>query len=356
MSTQKKDDFDRLFNELGLRRRPARPRTYFRSGTREVTPVELFENDLPSDPKKAERLGLSHGKIVDCVLQTAKEAYEDPDCRVKSIRGRMYTEVPPDRPDSVRDSYFDTIAFLIEIPSVIQQIGDHQVTLSLGGLRAYPGLHQPLQFVRRDGLFQLLIGYNVYVCTNLCYHTEGVQLEVHANTEEELRMEVRKLIQSFNIQKPLAEYRNWQQSRLSSSGIDELFRNLRNRASQEPRKKKSTRGQDGVRIDALNARRLGLPFDLNQVARARHGLRKDPHFRRDTDGSITLWNLYNLFTESLKDAQPDRFLRDHEQVYRFMQGLYIKTEWDRLNEKCQDKARVSPKGKESHTEVKASTT
>ena len=50
-----------------------------------------------------------------------------------------------------------------------------------------------------------------------------------------------------------------------------------------------------------------------------------PNFKRESDGSINLWNLYNLFTEANKATYIDNFLERGLCAYEFVKELgYIK--------------------------------
>ncbi len=332
MSTQKRDDSDRLFEELGLSTGPARPRTYFRSGTRELTPLELFERDQPTDPEKAKKIKLSHGTILQCVLETARVAYSDPNCRVKSIRGTTYADVPPEIPSSSYENYYyDKIAFLIEVPSVHYKIGKHEISLSIGCLHAYPDHPNALSFVRNTGLFQLLVGFNVYVCTNLHYSTEGIQFEVKAETVKELEQEVHRLIGAFDLEKSRKELENWKSTSAPFSNVEALLMRMRRRSSRRlPQDFLNRNPERSVQLDALNVLRQRHPLTPEQIAQMREAAVNDPNFSRESRDRISLWHLYNLITEVLKDAPFGKFLKDHEWAYRFVQGLYIEAEWSRM--------------------------
>jgi hypothetical protein len=47
----------------------------------------------------------------------------------------------------------------------------------------------------------------------------------------------------------------------------------------------------------------------------------DEHFSADNNGYITLWNLYNLFTESSKSNYIDNFLSRNCNTYEFVNHL-----------------------------------
>ncbi len=57
--------------------------------------------------------------------------------------------------------------------------------------------------------------------------------------------------------------------------------------------------------------KLGLPrleFGDGQLNQVVDGYYNDENFSRHSDGSISVWNLYNLFTGANKSSYIDRFL------------------------------------------------
>jgi hypothetical protein len=57
--------------------------------------------------------------------------------------------------------------------------------------------------------------------------------------------------------------------------------------------------------------KLGLPkldFGDSQINQVVDGYYNDKNFSRNDDGTISLWNLYNLFTGANKSSYIDRFL------------------------------------------------
>ena len=51
-----------------------------------------------------------------------------------------------------------------------------------------------------------------------------------------------------------------------------------------------------------------LEFGDSQINQVVDGYYNDENFSRESDGSINLWNLYNLFTGANKCSYIDRFL------------------------------------------------
>lgn len=48
---------------------------------------------------------------------------------------------------------------------------------------------------------------------------------------------------------------------------------------------------------------------------------KDGSFRRNSDGSINLWNVYNLLTGSVKSSYIDSFLDRNVNAFSFSKGI-----------------------------------
>jgi len=70
-------------------------------------------------------------------------------------------------------------------------------------------------------------------------------------------------------------------------------------------------------------KQLVTPFLLNdsQINNAVKDYYTCPNFKREEDGRINLWNLYNLFTEANKSSYIDSNLERNVNVYEFMNIL-----------------------------------
>jgi hypothetical protein len=64
-----------------------------------------------------------------------------------------------------------------------------------------------------------------------------------------------------------------------------------------------------------------LQFGDNQIGMVAKEYFKDESFRRQEDGSINLWKLFNLFTGANKQSYIDTFLDRGLNAFKFVNGL-----------------------------------
>jgi len=67
--------------------------------------------------------------------------------------------------------------------------------------------------------------------------------------------------------------------------------------------------------------KLALAMNDNQIGTVVKNYYQDYNFNRNEDGSINLWRLYNLFTESNKSSYIDSNLERNVNAFEFVTGL-----------------------------------
>jgi hypothetical protein len=65
------------------------------------------------------------------------------------------------------------MAFIIEIPSIANDIDGNRLSLTVGGVKAY-NLDNLYNRKGADEHFKVFIGFQNSVCTNLCVWTDGL--------------------------------------------------------------------------------------------------------------------------------------------------------------------------------------
>jgi len=66
--------------------------------------------------------------------------------------------------------------FMIEIPSISEEINGNRLNLTVGGVRAYN--HENLYSKKSAERFKILIGFKNMVCCNMCVSTDGLQDDI----------------------------------------------------------------------------------------------------------------------------------------------------------------------------------
>lgn len=324
--------------------------SFLRMGTYSLRPDHLAKHNLPRDPEEARAVGLSHIDILHTVLQTAKERFSDPEVSIVSLMasdrdGREFMDswdqwfenIPIGVPDPessepvepgpgpVDDSHYRRSGFVLEVPSVRYELGEQEVFLSIGALRKYPEVGGS----SGHGLLQLYVGFHVSVCTNLSATTDGVRLKVNARTTEELANGLNPLIDSFDPAKAVQEMKILTQRRMdfrrAMSLMPDVHRTLRRRSglrvNEDGRLEVVPMSRRARAAEEILMYSKRLPFRRQQLIDISTRSMSDEHFGQDADGHISLWNLYNLFTEALKDAPFEKFLEQHTLVWNSIKIL-----------------------------------
>lgn len=187
--------------------------------------------------------------------------------------------------------YYERMAFILEIPSISDSIDGQQLSLTIGGIKAY-NLDNLNSRKGTDEHFTLFIGFKVKVCTNLCVWTDGLSSAIRVANLEQLRLALYQLLQSFDAITQLKRM-----EMLQSYGLTEQqFAQLIGRCRMYP----FLPAQQKRDIPALE---FG-DAHLNAVCKDYY---KDQSFCRDAYGDINLWRLYNLFTAANKSSYIDSF-------------------------------------------------
>jgi hypothetical protein len=243
---------------------------------------------------------ISHQEFIEIVGQAAHLAFQgeritEPIIKVSHpIRGRVAEAVgiaAKDLLESQKTVFYERMAFMYNISSVCETINGNQLSLSLGGVRAY-NLGN-LYSKRNVERFKVYIGFKNHVCTNLCVSTDGFLEDLRVRTLSELFNRVVQLFRLFNIQKDLLTLENLSEFSLSERQFAQLLGRLRMYQHLKPSEK--------ISIPTL----LLGDFQINAVIRSYY---YDKAFKRDGLGSIDLWRFYNLLTGANKSSYIDTFL------------------------------------------------
>ena len=114
-----------------------------------------------------------------------KELFPDtepklPEIRVSHvIKGRIPSAIgkpAKELKDFEKTIYYERCAFMIEIPQIKEVVNGNELTLSIGGVRAY---NQENLYSRKSlEKFKLFIGFKNLVCTNMCVSTDGFSNQI----------------------------------------------------------------------------------------------------------------------------------------------------------------------------------
>ena len=243
---------------------------------------------------------ISHSEYIDAALVAVSRAYPGerisrPDIRLSHpVSGRIpeaKDKHVKDLLDHERTLMYDKMAMLIEVPGIHTYVDGKRLNLTIGGVRAYSS--ENLMSRSYEQTFKVAIGMVCKVCTNLCISSDGLVKELRAKTLDELYHGILNMIAAFDavrFAKQLNELPNYELSEQQMAnfiGRARMYRHL-------PPGKRSHIPQ--------------LMFGDSLINTVVTDYYSDNSFCSNPDGSINLWNLYNLLTGANRNSYIDSYL------------------------------------------------
>jgi Domain of unknown function, B. Theta Gene description (DUF3871) len=256
---------------------------------------------------------ISHQEFIEisqnCIANVfPNHSISEPEIRVShQIKGRtpgaIYKNVK-DLLDHEKTIYYERMAFIVKIPAITDIINGNELSLTIGGVRAYnqENLYNKKTFEK----FKFFIGFQNKVCCNLCVWSDGFVDDLKVSSYEELQSKLFQVLNNYNAEKHLSEMKQFADYSLTEHqfaqllGRTKLYQHL-------PKKEK-------LEIPLLQF----TDGHVNTIAKDYY---EDESFCRDNNGDINLWNLYNLFTQANKSSYIDTFLDRNLNAFDFTKGI-----------------------------------
>jgi hypothetical protein len=282
--------------EEGIKVRP-----FIEANTEITTLGEIKrEHIIPVFVKDNEPL-ISHSEFIESTLEIASDVFNGelisfPEIRVSHpVKGRI--PEAKDKPavqlmDWEKTLYYERMAFIIEVPSIQDNIDGNPLSLTIGGVKAYNQDNLNSKSMSEQH-FKFFIGFKNTVCTNLCVWTDGYLADLRIKNTNQLKSTIRALMESYNQQnhlqqmKILAEYSLTERQFAQMVGRCRMYNHL---------------------PGAIKAEIPPLLFGDQQISNVVKDFYRNESFCRDHHGNINLWRLYNLFTGANKSTYIDNFL------------------------------------------------
>ncbi|AEW87104.1 hypothetical protein FCOL_11505 [Flavobacterium columnare ATCC 49512] len=295
----------------GTTKFPNKP--FIEANTQEIS-LHSLQNDcvIPVFSKDNERT-ISHQEFIEIAQEAVLKVFphhtfENPEIRVShQIKGRTPEAIHKnvkDLLDHERTQYFERMAFIIRIPSIVDKINGNEIALTIGGVRSYnlENLYNKKTFEK----FKFFIGFQNKVCCNLCVWSDGFVDDMKVSSYQELQTKIAEVIQNYNAEKHLLGMKEFSKHSLTETQFAQLIG--RTRLYQHLPKK------DKVLIPNLN-------FTDGHINTIVKDYFEDDSFCRNEQGDINLWNVYNLFTQANKSSYIDTFLDRNVNAYDFTNGI-----------------------------------
>jgi hypothetical protein len=266
-----------------------------------ITPVFSKDNECT----------ISHGEFIDATKEIAQSLFKDtelsPSIRVShQIKGRTPSAIGKPVKELLeheKTTYYERMAFMIEIPNKQMVVNNQILNLSIGGIRSY---NQENLFSKKSiEKFKVFIGFKNTVCTNLCISTDGLRSEIRVSSVQELQEAVHSLINNYNQEAHLGNMEKLSKYSLTETHFAHLVGKMR------------------MYHFLSKAEKQGIfPLQLtdSQIGTVVKDYFNDENFKK-SDNQINLWNVYNLFTGANKSSYIDSNLERNVNAYTFIQDL-----------------------------------
>ena len=256
---------------------------------------------------------IAHQEFIESVLTAISKVFphhsiSTPEIRVShQIKGRTPDAIhlnAKDLLDHQKTIYYERMAFVINIPSIVDSINGNELTLSVGGVRSYN--LENLYNKKTLEKFKFFIGFQNKVCLNMCINTDGFKEDLRVSSASELQHKVIEVMQNYNAELHLMEMKELTQDYLSEHQFAQLIG--KSRLYQHlPKSEKQ-------KIPMLN-------FNDSHINTMAKDYYEDKNFCRLDDGRINLWDVYNLFTQANKSSYIDTFLDRNLNAFEFTKGI-----------------------------------
>ncbi len=245
----------------------------------------------------------------DLVEELSNRNSTFPSIRVSHpIKGRVFearNKKASELLESEKTIYYERMAWISEIPAITENVNGQSLTMCFGGIKAYNLDNLNTKYGSAQH-FKFFIGFKVKVCTNLCIWTDGFSHDVKVRSLEELYTAIYDIVNKYNYSRHLELLSKFSDYELSEREFATILGRARmyNHLPKELKK------------DVPN-----LLITDSQISSMTREYYKDDSFRRNPDGSINLWNVYNLLTGSIKSSYIDTFLDKNANAFTFTKGI-----------------------------------
>lgn len=267
---------------------------------------------IPVFSKDNERT-ISHQEFIEVTQNCASKVFaphsiDVPEIRIShQIKGRIPSAIhksAKDLLDHEKTIYYERMAFIIRVPSITESINGNELALTIGGVRAYN--KENLYSKKSVEKFQVFVGFQNMVCCNMCISTDGFSSEMRVGSTHELASKIMELIESYDAEKHLLEMKQLTEYSLTEQQFAQLV------------------GKSRLYGFLPKEQKLEIPNLLlndGQIFTIAKDYYQDERFCKNPDGTINLWNVYNLFTSANKSSYIDTFSDRNVNVFEFTNGI-----------------------------------
>lgn len=201
--------------------------------------------------------------------------------------------------------YYERMAFVIEIPSIHDDVDGNMLSLTVGGVKAY-NLDNLYNRKGADEHFKVFIGFQNKICTNLCVWSDGYAGDIKVKNLHQLRTAIYSILASYNAAMHLENLKQFSRYSITEQQFAQLIGRCR---------------MYNYLPTALKGNIPQMSFGDQQLGIVCKDYYKDSSFCRMAEGTINLWRLYNLFTGANKSTYIDQFLDRSVNAFQFTEDI-----------------------------------
>ena len=299
---------------LPVQREQSDGKPFIEANTLEVSTREIRdEHIIPVFVKDNEPL-ISHAEFIAAGMQLAENIFQgehilEPAVRVSHpIKGRI--PEAKDKPAHLlqeweKTLYYERMMFVIEIPSIQDEVDGNLLSLTIGGVKSY-NLDNLYSRSQCDQHFKVFIGFKNRVCTNLCIWTDGYMGDMKVKSLGQLKAVMKTLMEGYNKNFQLFHLNQFARNTITEQQFAHLIGRCR-------------------MYNHLPAEQKGdipaLLFGDQQINTVVKDFYRDNSFSRDRNGNINLWKLYNLLTGANKSTYIDSFLDRSVNAFTLVENI-----------------------------------
>ncbi|GAA4803395.1 DUF3871 family protein [Litoribaculum gwangyangense] len=287
---------------------------FIEANTKEVS-LDYLKKDCIIPTFKDLECTLAHHEFIQTTEECVKSIFEGQQITKPVIRAshKVLGRIPSaiDKPvkallENEKTQYFERMMFKIDVPSINEIINGNSLNLSIIAVRAYN--QENLYSNKNYEKFKIGIGFLNFVCTNMCLSSDGVVEELRASSVKELKSKITGVLSSYEIQNHLNNLKLLSRYYLTEKQFAKFL------------------GRCRMYYYLSKVERKQVPSLLlndGQINAVTKGYYEDENFSRNSDGTISLWCLYNLLTGSVKSSYIDTFLSRNVNAYELVNELGI---------------------------------
>lgn len=259
---------------------------------------------------------ISQLEFIETVRDTMSELFPgqvitEPEIRLSHpIKGRISEakyKPASELNDWEKTIYYERMAFIMELPTIQENINGNRLSLTVGGVKAY-NLDNLNNRKGAEENFKVFIGFQNKVCTNMCISSDGYVGNLKVQSLEQLKNAIEMLFRSYSVSGHINNLKQF----VDYSLTEQQFALLVGRCRMYQHLPKHFK-------DAIYSQSLLLTdTQLGNIVRDYY---QDLDFGGAKTGKINLWDLYNLFTGANKTTYIDSFADRSVNAYQFIKQL-----------------------------------